>query len=96
MQSAVQLRRIQLQSRRLRDQLVESPYAWPGGYPMFAITSDGGALCHKCCKTEARSIGSTYGSDGWAITALDVNWEDPGLYCDHCSERIESAYAEPD
>ena len=24
----------------------------------------------------------------------DVNWEDAELYCDHCSKRIESAYAE--
>jgi hypothetical protein len=53
-------------------------------------------LCHRCCQSERRSIGSTTGSDGWGIIGLDVNWEQPGLYCDHCSERIESAYAEPD
>jgi hypothetical protein len=28
------------------------------------------------------------------VEALDVNWEDPSLYCDHCGARIESAYAE--
>ena len=89
-----ELRRIQLQSRRLRDELIESPYAWPGGYPMFAVTSDGAALCHKCCQTERSSIGFTYGTDGWAIAGLDANWEDPSLYCDHCGNRIESAYAE--
>lgn len=93
---AIHLRAIQVQSRRLRDELIASPYAWPGGYPMFAVTSDNGALCHKCCESESRSIGSTYGTDGWAIAALDVNWEDPDLYCDHCGDRIESAYAEPD
>ena len=90
------LRAVQLESRRLRDQLIESPYTWPGGYPMFAVTHDGVALCQSCCKSESRSIGSTYGTDEWAITALAVNWEDPELYCDHCSERIESAYAEAD
>jgi hypothetical protein len=88
------LRSIQLQSRKLRDQLVASPYAWPGGYPMFAITTDGGCLCHKCCASEHKSIGFTYGSDGWAIAALDVNYEDPSLYCDHCNNRIDSVYAE--
>lgn len=89
-----ELRQTQLLSRSLRDQLIASPYAWPGGYPMFAITNDGAALCHHCCSSERKSIGSTYGSDGWAIVALEVNWEDPSLLCDHCGERIESAYAE--
>jgi hypothetical protein len=27
--------------------------------------------------------------------ALEVNWENPELFCDHCGNRIESAYAEP-
>lgn len=96
MTSSIQLRTIQLSSRKLRDQLIESPYAWPGGYPMFAVTSDGAALCHRCCKSESRSIGSTYGTDGWAIAGLAANWEDAELHCDHCGKRIESAYAERD
>jgi hypothetical protein len=28
------------------------------------------------------------------VVALEVNWEDPALYCDHCGNRIESAYVE--
>jgi hypothetical protein len=28
--------------------------------------------------------------------ALEANWEDPDLFCDHCGDRIESAYAESD
>ena len=32
--------------------------------------------------------------NGWQVTAHDANWENPDLYCDHCSSRIESAYAE--
>jgi len=91
-----ELRQIQLKSRRLRDELIASPYTLHGGYPQFAVTSDGAALCHRCCKSEARSIGFTYGSDGWAIAGLAVNWEDPALYCDHCGRRIESAYSEDD
>jgi hypothetical protein len=63
---------------------------------MFAVTSDGGALCHKCCKTESSQIGKPSGCshDQFRIIGLDVNWEDASLYCDHCGERIESAYAE--
>jgi hypothetical protein len=83
-------------SLRLADRLSSSPYAWPGGYPLFAITHDGAALCHHCCKTERETIGTTTGRDGWGVVALEANWEDPDLYCGHCGDRIESAYAESD
>ena len=62
---------------------------------MFAITSDGSALCKCCVKTERKAIGTTTGSDAWSLVSLDVNWENHALFCDHCGERIESAYAEP-
>jgi hypothetical protein len=82
-------------SLRLADRLATHPYAWPGGYPLFGITSDGAAVCRHCASSERASIGTTSGSDGWCLVAIDVNWENPELYCDHCSGRIESAYAEP-
>ena len=93
---ATTLRAVQLESRRLRDQLIESPYAWPGGYPCFAVTSDGAALCPKCCETEHSQIGKPAGEshDQFRIIGIEANWEDPELYCDHCGKRIESAYAE--
>jgi len=86
----------QSHSLRLADRLSSNPYAWPGGYPLFAITHDGAALCPHCCKTERASIGTTTGRDGWGVVAIEANWEDPDLYCDHCGARIESAYAEPE
>ena len=85
---------VQSRSLRLADQLTRQPYAWPGGYPQFAVTSDGAALCHHCTKTEREAIGTTTGSDGWTVVALQPNWEDPELFCDHCGARIESAYGE--
>lgn len=75
------------------------PYAWPGGYPLFFICDDGGALCFTCAKKERRNIISSIAwnvRDGWKVAAVDVNWEDTELYCDHCSKPIESAYGEPD
>jgi hypothetical protein len=83
-------------SLRFADQLSSSPYAWPGGYPLFAITSDGAALCKKCAATERALIGTTTGTDGWCVVGIDINYEDPELFCDHCGDRIESAYAEDD
>lgn len=82
------------ESVALADQLVANPCAWPGGYPMLAVTDYGGTLCRHCCASERDSIASTTGSDGWRVMALTVNWEDPELYCSHCGNRIESAYAE--
>jgi hypothetical protein len=86
----------QSNSLRLADRLSASPYAWPGGYPLFAITHDCGALCKTCCRSERSSIGTTTGTDGWGVVALEINWEDSDLYCDHCGNRIESAYGESD
>jgi len=85
------------QSRSLRfaDQLSSNPYAWPGGYPLFGVFHDGGACCPSCAKTERESIATTTGRDGWGLVAIEANWEDPELFCDCCSKRIESAYAEP-
>lgn len=73
------------------------PYAWPGGYPCFAITSDGAALCAHCTKREMGSIVTAIAqhlSDGWAVEAIEINWEDANLYCGHCGQRIEHAYTE--
>lgn len=73
-------------------------YAWPGGYPLFLITSDGAALCFECARKEFRQIVWDYlnkCATGWKVEACEVNYEDPELYCDHCSQRIETAYAEP-
>lgn len=68
-----------------------SSYAWPGGYPLFYVQTHGPKgrkeqeiLCPDCANA----------SDPRQLTGADANWEDPGLYCDRCGERIESAYAE--
>lgn len=84
----------QSRALRLADALSRAPFAWPGGYPLFAITSDGGCLCRHCCAAERLAIATTTGQDGWTVTDLTVNWEDPELTCDHCGGRIEPAYAE--
>lgn len=75
----------------------QGPYAWPGGYPLFCITSDGAALCFKCFKNEYSLIQESVNdqlTDGWKVEAVDINYEDTSCYCDNCSEQIESAYGE--
>lgn len=76
---------------------VRRPYAWPGGYPMFAVCDDGGCLCKDCAKSEAALIiraTVSQDSSGWQVAAVGVNWEDTELTCDHCGNAIESAYGD--
>lgn len=73
------------------------PYAWPGGYPLYFICDDGGALCCACVKTERRNILESISNkarDGWNVRGMDINYEDSELTCDHCNKAIESAYGE--
>ncbi len=71
--------------------------AWPGGYPMFFITNDGAALSFESVRKEFRNVIDSIKnqrSDGWRVCAVEINYEDANLYCDHSGKRIESAYAE--
>jgi hypothetical protein len=73
------------------------PYAWPGGYPCYFVTNDGAALSWLAVQNNRRAILEAIAGnlrDGWRVTGMDINWEDPALYCDATGERIESAYAE--
>jgi len=75
------------------------PYAWPGGYPLFFITSDGAAISFDGAKQNRRNILESINShcnDGWRVVAVDINYEDDCLYCDITGNRIESAYADND
>lgn len=75
------------------------PYAWPGGYPLYFVTNDGATLSWRSAYYNRRNILNSIANklnDGWRIVGVDVNWEDPALYCDDTGERIPSAYAEDD
>jgi hypothetical protein len=85
---------------KIKEALRSGPYAWPGAYPLYFVTTDGGALSFKTVRQEWRCIVDAHlrrdQRCGWAIEAVDINWECPDLYDDHTGERIESAYAEED
>jgi hypothetical protein len=70
-------------------------YAWPGGYPLYFVMSDGAALSFEAARENRRAIlEAIHNKDGsgWRVVAVDVNWEDDELRCEHTGERIESAY----
>ena len=52
------------------------------GYPLWYVIDDRKAQCNECA-TVSKSEGFT--------TSKQVNWEDTNLWCDECSEKIESA-----
>ncbi len=73
------------------------PYAWPGGYPVYFVTSTGEALSFDAVRENVRLILESIAhrmDDGWRIVGADINYEDGELYCAHTCGRIESAYAE--
>ncbi len=77
--------------------LADGQYAWPGGYQMYFITSDGAALSFEAAHDNARLIRDAIiaqDGNGWNVIAVEINWEDSDLYCDHTGEKIPSAYGE--
>lgn len=80
--------------------LANGAYAWPGGYPLYFVTDDGGCLCFKAAALEAQLIRDAIAADdrqsGWRVVACEVNWEDETLICEHTGAKIESAYGTDD
>lgn len=70
--------------------VARTKYAFPGGYELYAITDDGGVLCHDCCRSQFEYIVYSCGNDGWKVVAVDstVNCDMEDLHCDHCSKLI--------
>lgn len=86
--------------KQLKEALRNGPYAWPGGYPLYFIAADGKALSFKAVRDNLKEVmratyDARYGKK-WRVLGVQVNWEDPHLYCAHSNERIQSAYGEED
>ena len=84
----------------LDEALERGPFAWPGGYPIYFITEDGGALAFETVKKEYDQIREAIEDDdtsgGWRVSYCDINWEDEDLVDDHTGDSIESAYGDDD
>lgn len=86
--------------RDVKAALRSGPYAWPGGYPLYFITSDGSALSFEAVRERFRDVVADMADcrrdAQWKLEAVEPNYEDADLRCDHTGARIPSAYAEPD
>ena len=68
-------------------------FAWPGGYPIYYVTRDGGELCPKCANGENGSEAAESHDDAqWELAGQGLHWEGDPLMCAHCGSEIESAY----
>jgi len=77
---------------------VLSKYAFPGGYQINAIMSDGAMLCSGCVQDNLRIIAeSTAGDfrDDWTFAGAEIYYEGPTEYCAHCGAEIKSEYGDP-
>ncbi len=82
---------------QLRETLRAGPYAWPGGYPLYFVADDGEALSFDSVRANIRQVLRSIRdgvNDGWRVLGVDVNYEDPALFCAHSGDRIPSAYSE--
>lgn len=75
------------------------PFAWPGGYQLALLLSDGEALCFDCARTELRQIVNairTRDNSGWRVVGLiNCAESDSGISCAHCDAELQ-AEPEPD
>jgi hypothetical protein len=66
---------------------------WPGGHPFYYLDSDNSVLCPGCARKQEQEEDPI---ERFLPVDYGINYEDPDLYCDECSARIGSAYAEED
>jgi hypothetical protein len=87
--------------QEIKTALRNGPYAWPGGYPLFFISTEGDALSFEAVRKNWREVCRSHlnmqgGESNWHLISCEANWEDPNLICAETNERIPSAYAEPE
>jgi hypothetical protein len=75
---------------------LRTKYAWPGGYEIVYLTSDGALLCGECVEKQLRSVLSAIRnrcSDGWRVvgcgyeaTSAESTESELCSQCDHCGK----------
>lgn len=58
---------------------------------------DGGVLCPACANGENGSEACGGNEDAqWDVVEAYVYFEGPPVQCDHCNQKVESSYGDPD
>lgn len=70
-------------------------FAWPGGYPMALLMSDGEVIDARSARENYKLIRRASSRD-WSPSEVFIHWEGEPLRCAHSDRPIESAYGNPD
>ncbi len=69
--------------------------AWPGGYPMVLVMTDGDVIDAQAARENYRLIRQASDPrDPWYAIGIDIHWEGQPLECAHSGRLIDSAYGE--
>ena len=86
--------------KRLKE-AVRTGYAWPGGYELVYVTTDGSLLCNDCVRSNWYDVlcgTKRLDRSGWGISAICYEAVDPDTtremagedyisYCAHCNKE---------
>ena len=79
-------------ANQLKSSIRAGEYAWPGGYQLFFITSDGASLSFASVRENFCAVldsVKTECADGWRVIAITGEHEcDEPVFCDHSGEQI--------
>lgn len=70
-------------------------YAWPGGYEMALVTSDGALLCYDCVGSNFAEISAAFRSRNRTGGWYPAGWTHTGEMeeseqCAHCNKAIHN------
>jgi hypothetical protein len=76
-------------------------YAWPGGYALALVLTDGALLCPDCVTKEWRLVSAAHRSrdnaGGWRPLGLEIcEAPDQDVICDHCGDLIAEGSDSPE
>lgn len=83
---------------RLRDPDGKLPaVAFPGGYSILYLTTDGDTLCSACVNDPENPIHFVDEEefDDWTIESDFIHWEGEPDECAHCGRELPSEYGIP-
>lgn len=83
----------------LKATLRAGEFAWPGGYPLFLLLSDGEALSYEGARKNLQCLYDalkTNSGNGWRVVGTGTNYEDTNLFCVQTGEPIQSAHGKPE
>lgn len=79
-------------------------FAWPGGYPMALLMTDGECIDAQSARENYRLLrqamryeaASNWLDKDWLPAEVFIHWEGAPIVCAHSGRDIESAYGVPE